>query len=239
MDFGSVKLFFARAINNITLIVRKETPALSAAMPNESNASKHKTSRLIKDVAGVILAGGKSSRFGKNKALVKLNGIPLLDRVISVMGSLFQQLVLITNTPDEYAYLHLPMHEDLIKNLGPLGGVYTGLTVIRERIGFFVGCDMPFLSPGLIRHMVETGGNFDVVVPDVSGKVEPLHGLYNQNCLPVMKNMIDSGALRINRFFPEVLVRYVYKDEIRKFDPKLRSFVNINRPNELKRLKKI
>ena len=208
-------------------------------MPSESKISKHKTSRLIKDVAGVILVGGKSSRFGKNKALVKLNGIPLLDRVISVMSSLFQHLVLITNTPDEYAHLNLPMHEDLIKNLGPLGGIYTGLTVIRERIGFFVGCDMPFLSTGLIRHMVETRGDFDVVIPEVSGKVEPLHGLYNQNCLPVIKNMIDSGALQINRFFPEVLVRYVCEVEIRKFDPKLRSFVNINRPDELRRLKKI
>ena len=76
----------------------------------------------LRDVTGVILAGGKSRRFGKNKALVEIDGIPLIGRVVSVMKSVFQHLVLITNTPDEYSYLKLPMYEDIIKGLGPLGG---------------------------------------------------------------------------------------------------------------------
>ncbi len=73
----------------------------------------------IKDVTGVILAGGKSLRYGRNKALVTIDGIPLIERVINVMRSLFRHLILITNTPGEYSYLKLPMQEDLIKGLGP------------------------------------------------------------------------------------------------------------------------
>ena len=94
----------------------------------------------LKGITGVILAGGKSSRYGRNKALVDLDGIPLSHRVVRVMTTIFKELLLITNTPHEYAFLQLPMHEDKIKGLGPLGGIYTGLEVIPDEAGFFVAC---------------------------------------------------------------------------------------------------
>ena len=80
-----------------------------------------------KDITGIILAGGKSLRYGRNKALVEVDGMRLIERVIRVMQPLFKDLMIITNTPREYDYLQLPMHEDLIKGLGPIGGVYTGV----------------------------------------------------------------------------------------------------------------
>jgi molybdenum cofactor guanylyltransferase len=100
---------------------------------------------LIQGITGVILAGGKSSRFGSNKAFASMNGTQLIERVIAIMGSIFKDLIIITNDPDEYSFLGLPMYEDLIKGLGPLGGIYTGLEKIPEKTGFFVACDMPFL----------------------------------------------------------------------------------------------
>jgi molybdopterin-guanine dinucleotide biosynthesis protein A len=191
---------------------------------------------VYKDVTGVILAGGKSSRYGTNKALVKINGIPLIENVIRVMGSLFQDLVLITNTPDEYAYLELPMYEDLIKGLGPIGGIYTALNSITNDAGFFVACDMPALNPDLIRHMVGIRDDFDVVVPEISGKMEALHALYAGRCIPALRRLIDRHEYQTIRFFSEVSVRHVKENEIRRFDPELRSFFNINRPEELGRL---
>jgi len=191
---------------------------------------------IYKDVTGVILAGGKSSRYGTNKALAKINGIPLIENVIRVMGSLFQDLVLITNTPDEYAYLELPMYEDLIKGLGPIGGIYTALNSITNDAGFFVACDMPFLNPDLIRHLVGIRGDFDVVVPEISGKMETLHALYAGRCIPAVRKLIDVHEYQTIRIFPEVSVRYLKENEIRRFDPELRSFFNINRPEELGRL---
>ena len=191
---------------------------------------------VYKDVTGVILAGGKSSRYGTNKALAKINGIPLIENVIRVMGSLFKDLVLITNTPDEYAYLELPMYEDLIKGFGPIGGIYTALNSITNDAGFFVACDMPSLNPGLIRYMVGIRDDFDAVVPGISGKMETLHALYARRCLPAVRRLIDLREYQIFRFFPEVSVRHVKENEIRRFDPELKSFFNVNRPEELGRL---
>jgi molybdopterin-guanine dinucleotide biosynthesis protein A len=192
--------------------------------------------RTVSDVTGVILAGGKSSRYGENKALVQLNGTPLIERVMEVMASLFQQVILITNTPQAYAHLKLPVHEDRVKGLGPIGGIYTALHVIPEDRAFVVGCDMPYLNGELIRHMVDIRGGYDVVVPRIRGKIESLHALYGKGCLPAIQELIDAREYQVFRFFRRVSVRYVEEDELRHYDVRLRSFFNINRPEELKAL---
>ena len=201
---------------------------------NKFSFSEHR----IKDISGVILAGGKSSRFGKNKALEKIDGVPLIERVIRVMQSVFQHLILVTNNPAEYSYLELPMYGDLINDLGPLGGVYTALTVIPDNTGFFVACDMPFLNRDLILHMVEALDDFDAVVPRISGELETLHTLYSKRCLPSIRRLIDLRKYQIGMFFPEVSVCYIDESRIRYFDPELKSFININKPQELRRINK-
>jgi molybdopterin-guanine dinucleotide biosynthesis protein A len=206
-------------------------------MPDVLKGSDHRDPKYsFRDVTGVILAGGRSRRYGKNKALVKIDGIPLIERVVSVMQGLFQHLILITNTPDDYSHLKLPMYEDLIKGLGPLGGIFTALMTITDEAGFFVACDMPSLNRELIHHMVKIRDNFDAVVPKIHGKMEALHALYGKGCLPAISRLVDFREYQIFRFFPEVSVRYVEENEIRDFDPELRSFFNINRPQELGRL---
>lgn len=191
------------------------------------------TDKLIKDVSGLILAGGESSRYGRNKALVKVNGISLIERVSLVMQSLFQEVILITNTPDEYSFLKLPMYEDLIKGLGPLGGLLTGLTRMSNNTGFLVACDMPSLNRELIRHIVRTRDNCDVIVPRISGLVEPLHALYSKRCLPVIRRLIDSHKYQLGQFFHLVSVKYVDEEVVRRFDPEIKCFYNINEPQQL------
>ncbi len=164
---------------------------------------------------------------------MELDGSRLIERVISVMEPLFENLVIITNTPLEYDYLQLPMQEDLIKGLGPLGGVYTGLETISSESGFFVACDMPFLQRDLIRHMVAIRRDFDAVVPKVDWKIEPLHAIYTRNCLPAIKKLIDLKAYQIIEIFDSIRVRYVEEEEIRSFDSRLKSFFNVNTPVEL------
>ncbi len=188
------------------------------------------------DISGVILAGGKSSRYGRNKALVAFNGTPLIERVIRVLKRLFEHVVLITNTPEEYAYLHLPMEQDIIKGLGPLGGIYTALQTISTEYGFFVACDMPFLNSPLITYMIEHREEHDVVAPKIDWKIEALHALYRKTCLPEVERLIRNNQYQTIRFFDRVSVRYVHKDEVRRFDPSLRSFLNINRPEDLARI---
>lgn len=208
-------------------------------MPAVSKDSDKKPITSVRDVSGVILAGGKSSRYGKNKGLVRLNGIPLIERVIKAMQPLFRDLILITNTPDEYAHLGLTMHRDIIKGLGPLGGIYTALCSIPGDAGFFVACDMPALNRGLINHMIEVSADFDVVVPRISGRMETLHAMYGKGCLLAVKRLIDAGGRQVIRFFPEVSVRHIEEEEVLRFDPELISFSNINRPQELRKYQKL
>jgi len=188
---------------------------------------------LITGITGVILAGGKSRRFGRNKAFAEVNGRQLIERVIAVLGSVFKELIIITNDPNEYSFLGLPMYEDLVKGLGPIGGLYTGLEKIRDNNGFFVACDMPFMNGDLIRHMAELKNDFDAVVPKIDWKMEPLHALYSKSCLPAIRNLIASEECMINKFFLKIHARFLNENEIRVYDPFLRSFFNINQPNEL------
>jgi len=188
---------------------------------------------LINGITGVILAGGKSSRFGSNKALVEINGSRLIDRVASVLGSIFKRLVLITNNPKDYSYLKLPIYEDLIPGLGPIGGIYTGLKNIHDETGFFIACDMPFINENLIRHIVAVRDDFDAVVPKIDWRMEPLHALYTKRCLPVIKELIASGVYQTAKAFYNLSVRYLNEEEIRAHDPHLRSFLNVNLPEEL------
>jgi len=193
----------------------------------------------VKDIAGIILAGGKSSRYGENKALVKMNGTPLIERVLRVMEAVFENLLLITNSPEEYAHLGLPMKEDLIKGLGPIGGIYTGLETISQEAGFFVACDMPFLNASLTRHILAVRGQFDAVVPRVDWKLEALQALYRKSCLPAIRSLIETGEYQVIKFFEMIRIRYVDEAEIRVFDPHLRTFANVNRPEELESMRRL
>jgi molybdopterin-guanine dinucleotide biosynthesis protein A len=190
----------------------------------------------IEGVTGVILAGGRSTRYGSNKAFAEVRGMRLIERTLGVMGLVFPRLLLVTNTPAEYAYLRVPMVGDLIKGLGPLGGIYTGLEVMENEHGFFVACDMPFLKEDLLRYMVTLGGDYDAVVPRVKWMVEPLHALYTKNCLPSIRELILSHEHQIFKFFQKINVKYVEEEEIRSIDPDLKSFFNINRPEDIERL---
>jgi molybdopterin-guanine dinucleotide biosynthesis protein A len=187
----------------------------------------------LKGITGIILAGGKSSRYGMNKALVEINGVRLIERVFRVMESIFKHLIIITNTPHDYAYLKLPMYEDLIKGLGPLGGILTGLDAISNDAGFVVACDMPFLNADLVRYMVDMRDNYYAVVPKITWKIEALHALYDKRCLPAIRELIESQEFQAIKFFDMIRVRYVEEDEIRASDPLLRSFFNVNSPREL------
>jgi len=188
---------------------------------------------LIRDITGVILAGGKSSRFGINKAFSEINGSRLIDIVAGLLTSIFTRTVLITNSPEEYSYLGLPIRKDLIRGLGPIGGILTGLEDISDEAGFFIACDMPFVSEDLIRYIVSVRGEFDAVVPKIDWKIEPLHALYRKSCLPVIRELIASGVYQTIKAFDRLNVRYLNEAEIKANDPQMRSFFNVNRPEEL------
>ncbi len=98
------------------------------------------------DITAVILAGGSSERYGQNKAFLEIGGIRLIDLMAGQMKNIFKRVILVTNQKRDYEYLKIPIVEDLLEGLGPIGGIYTGLMSIADRAGFFIACDMPFIK---------------------------------------------------------------------------------------------
>ncbi|RLB41767.1 MAG: molybdenum cofactor guanylyltransferase [Deltaproteobacteria bacterium] len=205
-------------------------------MLEDSLSTRNKPEPPFRDIVGIILAGGKSARYGRNKALENIGGKALIEHVVDTVRPLFQDIIVITNTPSEYSHLGLEMHQDIIKGLGPIGGIYTALKVIKEDYGFVVACDMPFLNKALITYMVSLKKGFDVVVPRMGWKIEALHAIYNRGCIEQIEKNIQGKIYQVMRVFDSVNVRYVDEEEIKKFDPDLKSFLNINRPHDLRRL---
>lgn len=195
--------------------------------------------QLIEGITGIILAGGKSSRFGSNKALAKFNGKPLIERATGVLGRIFKNLIIITNSPLEYSYLKIPLFQDIVKGLGPVGGIYTGLDALDDGWAFFCACDMPFINEGLVRYLAGVRDGFDAVVPKVDWKIEPLHALYSKNCLPAIKELINKKEYQTIKAFNNIKVRYVVEEEIKTYDPQLKTFLNVNKQDELEQIVKM
>jgi molybdopterin-guanine dinucleotide biosynthesis protein A len=183
-------------------------------------------------VTGVILAGGKSSRMGQNKALMSLGGMRLIERVVGVLRQVFPDLLLVTNTAGSYADLGLPMVADVFPDKGSLGGIYSAISAAATPYSFVVACDMPFLQAAVIRYLLVQIADHDVVMPEVHGEMQPLHAIYSKACLPLILRRLQANRLKIVGFLPEVRVRMVREDELQSLAPDLLAFQNLNTPEE-------
>jgi molybdopterin-guanine dinucleotide biosynthesis protein A len=183
-------------------------------------------------ITGVVLAGGKSSRMGQNKALMTLGGKRLVDRVVAVMRSVFDPLLMVTNTPEVYADLGVPMVQDVWPEKGSLGGIYSAIHHVDTPYCLVVACDMPFLQAAMLHYLSTQTHGYDVVVPDVLGELQTLHAIYSKDCLQPIERYLAMHRLRIAGFFPEVRVRTVTASELQPYDPALLAFQNLNTPEE-------
>ena len=187
-------------------------------------------------VTGVIQAGGRSTRMGGDpKALMELGGRPIVARVLDVVRQVTERVLLVTNTPDLYAFLGLPMVPDVFPEGGSLGGIYSGLRAAPGDVAFTVACDMPFLSAPVARLVVTRAGEADVVAPRIGAQWETLHACYGKACLGPMERRLREGQLRITGFFDEVRVLAITEAEVVAVGDPARVFMNVNTPDELRR----
>ena len=142
---------------------------------------------------------------GQNKALLKVNDQPILQRVISAVAELSPDQYLVTNTPEAYQQFQLPVVKDAIPGKGALGGVYTALLQAQYDWVFVLACDMPFLDPGIITQLASSiSPAYDVVCLQHNGQLEPLHTFYHKSCLPIIEKQLSLNKLKITRFFEAV-----------------------------------
>ena len=185
--------------------------------------------------SGIILAGGKSSRLGVDKAMLQLDGGPtLIAATIARLLPLVDEIVVVADDGERFGTLPARVVPDLYAGAGSLGGIYSGIAAASHEQSLVVACDMPFLRPELLRHLLAEPRSYDVLLPRLEGGfTEPLHAVYSKACLEPIRRRLEVGRYRIIGFLDDVRVRYVEEAELRRFDPDLRSFVNINTPEEL------
>jgi molybdopterin-guanine dinucleotide biosynthesis protein A len=187
-------------------------------------------------VTGVIQAGGRSTRMGgRPKALMELGGRRIIERVVAALDGVIDELLIVTNTPDLYAFLRLPMVPDVHPEGGSLGGIYTGLKAAAGDAAFTVACDMPFLRRDVVRLVVERAGLGDVVIPRVGDQFETMHAVYQKACLPHMEERLLTGQLKIVGFFDKVRVVVIEEAEVARWADPAIVFMNVNTPEELSR----
>jgi molybdenum cofactor guanylyltransferase len=192
-------------------------------------------------VSSIILAGGKSTRLGRNKLVETIGNVSLLERVVFCLSSLKTDIIVVV--AQESSLPHLTMTKfpglkivtDIYPGKGSLGGIYTGLAFSGSFYNLVVACDMPFLNPDLLRYMIDLAGEYDVVIPRVNGVLEPLHAVYSLNCVSRIEFLIKQNRLSILELYPMVIMKYIENAEIDRFDPAHLSFFNINTEADLQK----
>ena len=190
-------------------------------------------------VTGIILAGGRSRRLGRDKAVEPFDGQPLIRRVIERVAPLTGEIVVVVADAARGQALPLDAEHrvavDIYPDGGSLGGIFSGLSAAANDWGLVVACDMPFLNVPLLEYMLGLRDDCDAVVPQPGAFPEPTHALYSRACLPHIEARLQASNLKISGFFDDVRVRYLDEGEVRRLDPELLSFFNVNSPEDLAR----
>ncbi len=199
---------------------------------NDKNSNWPEVSSQQKlSATGILLAGGKSSRMGKNKAFLELGGQTLIEHSLGVLDQTFAE-VLISGDQALYGNCGFAVVPDQHREQGPLAGLEAGLEKARFDWCFFAACDMPFLDGRGIRFLYDFVSGHDIVAPDSERGVHPLHAFYHRRCLNVIKANLQSGRRRILDIYPHCQVRYVTEEELAGRGLSQRLFTNVNTPEE-------
>lgn len=194
---------------------------------------------MYSDVTGVILAGGKSSRMGVNKSFLKLGNQTIIERTVDLMKSIFSNVIIITNTPNEYQFLNLPLYEDIYKLKGPLAGIHSALSHSETERIFVLPCDLPFMSREMIEYILFYPTDKPVVFCHAGGFHQPLVGIYSKCILPYVEdflsnnNLIDKSLLS---FLKIIDIEVIHPENLAFYKEEL--FCNINTKEDYEFIKK-
>lgn len=197
---------------------------------------------MLPGIAGVVLAGGKSRRMGKDKRGISIHGKPLLDRTVTVLLEVFSEVLLVLAEPEEEREQErVKIVTDIIPGCAAAGGLYTGLYYSLCPRVFVVACDMPFLQPAVIEFFSTRSPQADVVLAQLANGFQPMHGVYSKKCLPFLRDMLDAQELRVQRIANHrtLNVHLISESELIPLDPQLLSFMNLNSPADVEFAKKI
>jgi molybdopterin-guanine dinucleotide biosynthesis protein A len=199
---------------------------------------------LEEKISALILAGGRSSRMGQDKAWLELRGMPLIEHTARRVMSLVDEFLFSTNQTEHLEPLlrKLPIATQVVSdetpNAGPLAGIAAGLGAARFDLVLVLAVDMPFAQLDLLAHMATLAADYQAVVPKIPNAIsgealpEPLHAFYRRSCLAPISTHLKAGHYRVVSFLPDVRTRWIPPEEVARFDPDFASFRNLNTPED-------
>ncbi|MGI6435234.1 MAG: molybdenum cofactor guanylyltransferase [Syntrophomonadaceae bacterium] len=189
--------------------------------------------------SAAILAGGRSSRMGSNKALASLNGVTVLEYILGRLQPRFEEILIVTNEPALFEFYPARVITDIYPRKGPIAGIHAALSSISEKQLFLLSCDMPFIQVKLIFHMLEHSADYDAVVPVVAGRIQPTAAVYQKSCLPLLTDCLENDKLKLTRIFEDLHTLYIEEAVLSSFGPVKEMFFNINDPTALEKAREI
>ncbi|MCF8053820.1 MAG: molybdenum cofactor guanylyltransferase [Deltaproteobacteria bacterium] len=184
-------------------------------------------------VSGVIIAGGKNSRMGgRIKALLTVEGERLIDRTMRILQATCNEVIIVTNSPEDYVDMDCVVVGDIYTNKGPLAGIHSGLVYASHSHCLVVASDMPFLEEGFIRHLISQVDGYDIVVPTMDGRYQPLHAIYGKSCRKRIERLLKDDERKITGFYRGYKKLVIAEQAIAPYGEARRIFANINSPND-------
>lgn len=193
---------------------------------------------------GVILAGGENRRMPVLKAFIEVEGQKIIERNLDIMKQCFKNIFIITNQPEKYSYLNVPMLGDAYNVRGPMTGIFTALLNSPDRWIFVSACDMPFINSQVIKYMASKRSGFDAIIPISSlpsstkakaekDYTEPLFAFYSTRLLPALERAVNSNNRSLRDFLKNKRVQYISTGQIKELDNSSKSFINLNTPEDI------
>lgn len=177
---------------------------------------------------GAILAGGKSTRMGTDKTLLRIDQQTLLERSVEKMQSIFAEVIIVGCDPAKHRIPGVRTLSDDAIGCGPLGGIQTALRHASFDTVLVVACDLPFWDAELARYLIESCDQHDGAVPIVNGFFEPLLAAYHRTCLTAIQDRLDCGEFKVTGFFQNVRIRGITATELERFCDLQWAFRNLN-----------
>jgi len=185
------------------------------------------------DVTGILLAGGKSSRMGKDKALIKFGNETFMSNSLKKLNKLFNEVIIVADDESKYDIENIKIIKDIYPGMGPMGGIHTALKSAKNDWIFVIPCDMPMWEPFLVEEILKYREGYDIVVPVIKDHMEPLFALYKKTCLPEIEECLNNNIIKVIELYPLVRTRLLDLEKAHMVDQCTRSFFNINTPEDL------
>lgn len=166
---------------------------------------------MYKDISGIILSGGKSSRLGRDKSFIKFGDRTLIEITVGLMKSVFENVIISTNSINEYSFLNCPLVEDKYKNAGPLAGIYSALLNSQSEKNFVISCDVPLMNQQMIEYFIKYDSNKDIIISKASGYLQPLVGIYKQSVLPIILKLLHQPVNQCNEIKKNISLHSLIK----------------------------